>query len=208
MWIAMPETNSDQLLSLARAGDTHAQQELLMLHRERLKRMISAYLDPRLTARLDPSDVLQEALTCAAVRLPQYLKDQPLQFYPWLRQIVREQLITVHRKHVQADRRSVRKEQALWAEFSEASAIQLASRLVSGESSPSRQASIRELRIRVKQALGELNEPDRELLLMRFVEQLKIREISEVLDISESAVKSRLARALQKLNQMVRHDHE
>ena len=122
----MTEPNSDQLLALAREGDKSAQQELLMLHRDRLKRMVSTYLDPQLAARLDPSDVLQEALTCAAVRLPQYLKEQPLGFYPWLRQIVREQLIVVHRKHVQAERRSVRKERSYFAGVSDASAMQLA----------------------------------------------------------------------------------
>ncbi len=199
----MREPNTDQLLTLAREGDNSAQQELLIRHRDRLKRMISAFLDPQLAARLDPSDVLQDALTCAAVRLPGYLDDEPLPFYPWLRQIVREQLITAHRKHVQADRRSVRKEHSPFSGVSDASAMHIANQLVSQESSPSRRASNNEMKQKVRVGLEQLNESDRELLLMRFVEQLKIWEISEIILVSETAVKSRLSRALQKLNQQV-----
>jgi RNA polymerase sigma-70 factor (ECF subfamily) len=203
----MSEQNTDQLLTLARSGDSQAQQQLLNRHRERLKRLISTFLDPRLAARLDPSDVLQEALMCAALRLPKYLDEQPIGFYPWLRQIVREQLIVVHRRHVHADRRTIHREHPFRGGISDESAMFLADRLVSQDTSPTQRANLNELRASVRQALTDSSEANRELLLMRFVEQLKIQEISEVMSISESAVKQRLARALQKLNQIVKR-HE
>lgn len=96
----MTDCDTDQLLDHARAGDTSAQAELLSRYRDRLRRMIAAFVDPQLAARLDPSDILQDALTTAAIKLPNYLEEQPIGFYPWLRQIVREQLIMAHRKHV------------------------------------------------------------------------------------------------------------
>jgi RNA polymerase sigma-70 factor (ECF subfamily) len=165
--------------------------------------MIVAYLDPQLASRLDPSDVLQEALTCAAVRLPKYLENPPIAFYPWLRQIVREQLIVAHRKHVQAERRSVLKEEPFSFEFRDESALQLANQFAGQGSSPSQKASLRELQRKVRSALRQLEEGDRELMLMRFVEQLKLGEIGDALGMSESAVKSRMARVLNKLAQLV-----
>ncbi len=202
--MTMAEQKTDQLLALARSGDSRAQQELLSRHNDRLKRLISTFLDPRLAARLDPSDVLQEALMCAAVRLPKFLEEQPIGFYPWLRQIVREQIVVVHRRHVQADRRTIRKERSYRMGFSDESAMQLANQLVGRDTSPTQRANLEELKTKVRNALEKSNEVDRELLLMRFVEQLKIREISEAMSISESAVKARLARALQRLNQIVK----
>ncbi len=199
----MPETDTDQLLTFAQSGDSVALEKLLTRYRDRLRRMINVFLDPRVSARIDPSDVLQEALTCAATRLPSYLEKRPIAFYPWLRQIVREQLIQVHRQHVQAERRSVRRERRLGAEISDASAMQLAERLVSSGTSPSQKMDAEEMKSKLKAALAELPETDRELLLMRCVEQLSIGEITAVLGISETAAKSRLRRGLQKLNRLL-----
>ena len=44
-----------------------------------------ARMDRRLTARLDPSDVVQEALADGVRDLPDYLTTRPMAFYPWLR---------------------------------------------------------------------------------------------------------------------------
>ena len=130
----MLELDTEQLLTLAQSGDSVAQQQLLIRHRERLRRMIQVYLDPRVAARVDPSDVLQEALTSAAVNLPDYFEHRPIPFYPWLRQFVRDELIRIHRRHVQASCRSIRLENRFLGEVSDASAMQLADRLVGRES--------------------------------------------------------------------------
>src|SRR2546426_591490 len=50
------------LLRQGAAGDQHALGALWDRYRERLKRMVRLRLDRRLQGRLDPSDVLQEAL--------------------------------------------------------------------------------------------------------------------------------------------------
>ncbi len=154
--MTMTEPNTDQLLKLARSGDAHARQELLTRHRDRLRRLICTFLDPRLAARLDPSDVLQEALMCASIQLPKYLEEQPISFYPWLRQIVREQLIVVHRRHVLADRRSIRKERPYCMGSSDESAMQLADCLVGRDTSPTQRASLGEIKTKVRQAARRL----------------------------------------------------
>ncbi len=47
----------------------------------------------------------------------------------------------------------------------------------------------------LKQVLGELAYPYREIMVLRFVEELPVKEIAGVLEIGESAAKMRLSRA-------------
>src|SRR5437868_12474354 len=103
-------TDTDHLLARVAAGDEAARDLLLERYRQRLRRMVVVRFDPRLAARVDPSDVVQETLAEAAAKLDRYLRDRPLPFYPWLRQLARRRLIDLHRRHVQARRRSVTRE--------------------------------------------------------------------------------------------------
>ena len=91
--MATTNPDTDLLLDRAAAGDGRARQELLARHRKRLRRMVALRLDRRLAARVDPSDVVQEALADAARKLDGYLRDRPLPFYPWLRQLAGERLV-------------------------------------------------------------------------------------------------------------------
>ncbi len=200
----MQSVETDQILTRAQQGDPAATEQLMARYRDRLRRMINVFLDPRLSARVDPSDVLQEVLASAATRLPRYLEERPVDFYPWLRAIVRDELIKLHRRHMVAKRRSIHFEKPFGTEISDASVHQLVDRLVSNESSPSQKASFEEIKSQVLVALGELPESDREILLMRCVEQLGVLEIAAIVGISESAVKSRLRRAIQKLGSKLR----
>ena len=78
--MSRPEDATEQLIQRAQAGDDSAAQELLMMYRERLRRMIAVRIDSRLSARIDPSDVVQEALIDASRKLPHYLEEQPISF--------------------------------------------------------------------------------------------------------------------------------
>ena len=75
------EPDTDELLKGAAAGDDDARQRLLQRHRDRLVRMVAVRLDRRLAGRLDPSDVVQEALADADRKLAAYLRDRPLPSY-------------------------------------------------------------------------------------------------------------------------------
>ena len=57
----MTDSEIDALLLRARAGDDAAAGELLESHRARLRSMVAVRLDRRLSARVDPSDLVQEA---------------------------------------------------------------------------------------------------------------------------------------------------
>jgi RNA polymerase sigma-70 factor (ECF subfamily) len=57
------------LLEQARAGDKKALNALFARHRARLRRMVDLRLDRRLQARIDASDVIQEAYVEVVTRL-------------------------------------------------------------------------------------------------------------------------------------------
>jgi RNA polymerase sigma-70 factor (ECF subfamily) len=166
--------------------------------------MVAVRADPRLAARVDPSDVVQEALAEAAAKLDAYLRTRPLPFYPWLRQIAQERLIDLHRRHVQARRRSVTREDP--AGLPDRSALALAERLFTRHSSPSARLHRAERRDRVRAALAALPANDREVLVLRVLEELPTRDIAAVLGISEVAVRSRQVRALERLKALLGPD--
>ncbi|HTK78727.1 MAG TPA: RNA polymerase subunit sigma, partial [Gemmataceae bacterium] len=89
-------SDSEELLRRAGGGDEPARQQLLARYRDRLRRMVAVHLDPRLAARLDPSDVVQDALLDAAGKLSHYLRTRPVPFYPWLRRLAWEHLVKLH----------------------------------------------------------------------------------------------------------------
>lgn len=188
----------DDLLDRAGRGDARARDELFAQHRDRLRRLIAVRLNRRLSARLDPSDLVQDVLAEAHRQLAGYLRERPLPFYPWLRQIAWRRLIDIHRKHVLAGRRSVRREAA--PALPDESVAELADLLVGSRSTPSQQLMREELRARVRTALLELGERGREVLVMRYLEQLAMAEIAAVLGVGEGAVKVRHLRALRRLH--------
>jgi RNA polymerase sigma-70 factor (ECF subfamily) len=193
--------DTDHLLRQAAAGDVSARGRLLARHRDRLKRMVAVRTDPRLAARVDPSDVGQEALADAANKLERYLATVPLPFYPWLRRLALERLAALHRRHVQAGRRSVTREEARM-DLSSRAAVELAERLFARQSGPGARLQRQELQDRVRSALAALRDADREILVLRHLEGLSAKEIAAILGISEGAVNTRHVRALQRLRDL------
>jgi RNA polymerase sigma-70 factor (ECF subfamily) len=191
--------DTEELLDRAGRGDGAARQRLLTRHRHRLRQMITVRLDRRLAARVDPSDIVQEALADAARGLDDYLRDRPVPFYPWLRRFAWERLVEVNRRHLQARRRSVAREERWDVHLHDQSARALAARLLDNGTTPSRRLMRQELRDQVQAALDRLDPRDREVLVLRYLEQLSTAEIAATLGVSIGAVKMRHLRALQKL---------
>jgi len=196
--MAKSNVDTEELLGRAGSGDRAAREELLMHHRDRLRRMIAVRLDRRMAARVDPSDVVQEALTQASQRLSSYLRERPLPFYPWLRQLAWERLIELSRRHIYAQKRSVTREEPSALDLPDESALELANRLLAPGSSPMNHLLRAEQRARVQAALTRLATRDREVLVLRHLEQLSTAEMAAVLGIREGAVKTRHLRALQR----------
>ncbi len=200
---AGPDT--DELLDRTAAGDPDAREQLLERHRQKLKRMVAVRLDRRLAARVDPSDVVQEALAEAARRLDDYLRQRPMPYYPWLRRLAWVRLDKLRRRHT-ARRRDVAREEP--PDLPAESALELADRLLAPDTGPADAALRREQRERVRAALGGLAAVDREVLVLRFLERLSTAETAVVLGLSPGAVKVRLFRALERLRGRLGHDLE
>jgi len=198
------QSDTDELLRRAGEGDGTARQQLLLRHQLRLRQMIAVRMDRRLAARVDPSDLVQEALMDAHEKLSDYIRKRPLPFNPWLRRLAWERLVQLHRRHLHADRRSVLREEQ--PALSDESAAALVDRLGGKASSPSGPALREELRDRLRAALAKLAEADREVLVLRYLEQLSTADIAAVLSISAGAVRVRHTRALTRLHALL-DDH-
>lgn len=200
------DPNTEELLQRVDRGDQSALGKLLARHRDRLRRMVAVRMDPRMTRRIDPSDVVQEALAEASRKLPDFLRERPLPFYPWLRQIAWERLVHLHYRHVEAARRTVTRERQGELNLPDGSVLELAGRLKDSGTSPSGRLVRKEVCSRVRVALEKLAPHDRDVLVLRYVEQLSSAEAAAVLGISETAAKTRHFRAVRRLHELLGDD--
>jgi RNA polymerase sigma-70 factor (ECF subfamily) len=198
MWPDEPQTQ--QMLSQARQGEAGAVDRLLTAHREPLRRMIGMRLDPALAARIDASDIVQDVLLEAHRRLSDYLRNPVMPFHLWLRHIAKDHVIDAHRRHRQAQRRSLDREQPLVpALLADHSSYELAGQLLDQEPTPASAAIRHELQRRLDAAVAELDEDDREVILMRHGEQLSNQEVAAALGLTEAAASMRYLRAVRRL---------
>ena len=193
--------DSDELLRRVEAGDASAITPLLERHRDRLRRMLNVHMDPRVRRRVDPSDVIQDALLDASRRLPQYAHERPIPFYPWLRNIAWERLLDLQKRHLKTSKRTLRREQNVI--LNDDSLEALARQLIDTGTNPHDRMVRSELRQRLRTAVDQLAEDDRQVLVLRHLEQLPVRDIAAVLGLSESAVKMRCLRALTRLRDLL-----
>ena len=197
--MATTEPDTEELLKRVRGGDGSAREQLWVRHRERLRQMVAVRLDRRLAARVDPSDVVQEAIMDADQLLSDYLAERPLPFYPWLRRLAWKRLMKIYQQHLDAKRRSAKREAYAIPVLPDESAWSLGERFLATGTSPSNRLVRQELCQRVQTALAAMSPMDREVLVLRFLEQLSTSEAAVILDITETALKSRQTRALTRL---------
>jgi RNA polymerase sigma-70 factor (ECF subfamily) len=202
----MPESSDTlRLLEKADRGDLGILAELFARHRGRLERMVELRFDRRLRGRLDASDVLQEAYLEAARSFPVYLRSREAPFFLWLRLITSRKLIHLHRHHLDAQARSVRREVSLdHGPYLRATSEALAAQLLGRGTSPSEAAARDERKVRLEAALDGMNPLDREVLVLRHFEHLSATETAEVLGIGEAAAVKRHVRALKRLKEALK----
>lgn len=202
-------SETDELLNRARKGDEQSLTELFSRYRDRLRRMVEFRMDRRLQGRIDPSDVLQEAFFEAAQRLDAYLAKPSMPLFLWLRFLVGERLVTLHRSHLGTRMRDAARELSLYSgPLPAASSAALAAQLVGKLTSPS-QAAVRAERIlRVQEALNAMDDIDREVISLRHFEQLSNSETATEIGIDESAASNRYVRALKRLGKYLKEPGE
>lgn len=197
--------NLKHLLDRAAGGDESAMNELFNVHRDRLKKMVRMRLSRQVRGRVDDSDILQDAHLEAARRLQEYLKEPRTPFFLWLRKITSQKLVDVHRRHLGAQVRDARLEVNLHrGRMPMASSVSLAAQLLGRLSSPSQAAVKAETRLLLQDALGKMDEKDREVLSLRHFEGMTNLETAEELGIEPTASTKRYVRALQRLQCILR----
>jgi RNA polymerase sigma-70 factor (ECF subfamily) len=192
--------DAGRLLERARSGETAAVDELFTRHRDRLRRMVQMRLDWRLHGRVDESDVIQDAYLEAARRLNEYLARPDMPLFLWLRFLVGERLLILHRHHLGAKMRDVRREVSIFHDaLPEASSAALAAHLLGEDTTPSEAAVRAERLLHLQGAINQLDPVDREVLSLRHFEQLSRAEAARGLGITEAAAAKRYIRALKRL---------
>jgi RNA polymerase sigma-70 factor (ECF subfamily) len=201
----MAENSSEtDLLRRAAAGDQESWGALLARHAGRLRRLVAFRMDQRLQGRVDASDVVQEAYLEAWGHLADYLRQADVPFFIWLRAIAGNKLRELHRHHLGTQMRDAGREVSLYrGTMPEATSAALAAQLLGHGTQPSEAAVRAEAKVRLQEALNQMDALDREVLALRHFEQLSPRETAEVLGIKEKAAGMRYVRALRRLKDIL-----
>lgn len=194
-------TKDLRLAQAAADGDESALKQLFERHNEKLTKGIRLRLNTRVSVRCAVSDVIQETYIEISKRIADYVANPAVPFHVWLRRIAGQKLTDAHRRHAVADRRTVYREvpASQGADASES----LAQFLAVANTTPSMAAIRKELQSHLREALNQMDETDRELLVLRHFEHFSNHEAAAVLEIDPSAASTRYVRALQKLRRIL-----
>jgi RNA polymerase sigma-70 factor (ECF subfamily) len=176
--VSRPLDETD-LICRAKRGDTHAYEELVYAHQGIAYR--TAYVIAGNAA--DAEEAAQDGFVKAWRALGRFREGAP--FRPWLLQIVANE--------ARNRRRSAGRRAHL--------ALRAATEEPSGDAAPSPEASLlsAETRETLLAAVNELPEDQRTVIALRFFVGLSEQEVAEALKLPIGTVKSRSARALERL---------
>lgn len=196
----------DDLVNRVIHGDREALAELFERYRDRLRRIISFRIDPRLAGRVDADDILQEVYLNAQSRLQHVLRESTDGLFVWFRLLVNQTLIDVHRRHLGTRARDAGRDRSIHGQSgwdAESTSFSISSALLGHLTSPSQAVLRKELAQQLDAVLQSMNDLDREVLVLRHFEELSNLETARVLGITEQGASARYVRALQRLQRVL-----
>ncbi len=195
---------ADDLLARMRGGSEEALAEVFSHYRERLRRIVQFRIDYRIAQRVSESDVLQEAYIAAAKRLGHFSQQQEMPAFLWLRLLVGQQLIDLHRQHLQAEMRDARKEVSLQHNApSPHTSMAIAAQLIGPMTAVSEVVARAERIEHLEATLNQMDPMDREVIALRHFEELSNVETAKVLGIEPAAASKRYLRAMSRLGELM-----
>ncbi|MCS7471593.1 sigma-70 family RNA polymerase sigma factor [Stieleria sp. ICT_E10.1] len=193
------EAGFPKLLANARDGDRDALGQLLQWYANYLNILASTQLDRRLRRRLNPSDIVQEAMLAAHQDFVDFRGTSQGELLCWLRTILIHTLHRSFKRHIKVEKRDIRREVSLEAvnHRLENSACNLAGMLPAGGPSPSSPLQARENAVILADQLSKLKPHYREVIVLRVLQGLSFDEIAKRMDRKCGAVRMLWLRALE-----------
>lgn len=191
----------EELLERARTGQDTALEQLVKHYRAYLSLLARLKVDRQLQARVDDSDLVQEACLSAYRDFGDFRGTTEVEFAAWLRQIMAH-VVANHIRDHQRQRRDVRLERRLHQMLNQSSQM-LERALADPNSSPSHNAVRRERAVLLADALSQLPEDYREVLVSRELEGKSLEEVAEQMGRTTNAVQKLWARALIQLRRQM-----
>ena len=192
--MTLPATTSDkELVALIRRGEGEAIARLVDRYSARVYRYLRGLVGEEALAE----DILQDTWLRVVERLDRYDAAQP--FLVWLFAVARHRAFDLLRQRARESRSLG--SQADIHENEEGERLDPLERVAAAGPSPLEQLAERELEQRVADAFTRLPRHYREVLTLRFREDLALEEIARLLDLPLSTVKTRAQRGLLLLRQ-------
>jgi RNA polymerase sigma-70 factor (ECF subfamily) len=188
------------LLDEARDGNAEALGKLFESYADYLRLLARMQLGRQLQGKIDPDDVVQEAFVDAHRQFYRFRGTSEAELTGWLRRILAGQLAFVMRRYLGTKGRDVTLEQELVLRLDRSSEI-LDRGLVATTSTPSQHAARREQAVLLAQALAQLPQDYRDVIVLRHVDALPFREVAQRMERSEDSVQKLWVRALAQLRQ-------
>ena len=176
-------------------------EQSLQKYRPYLRLLARLQLDPRLQAKLDPSDAVQETMLKAYENRGQYRGRTEAELVAWLRKILANQLGESLRRFT-ADRRDVGREHSVEAGLEQSSA-RLESWLADQQSSPQERVARQEQLVRLSEALEQLPEDQRRVVELHHLLGLPVAELARLLGRSNGAIGALLYRGVRQLRTLL-----
>ena len=165
--------------------------------RHYLKLLARLQLGARLSARIDPSDVVQQTLMEAFQKRDQFRGTTSAEETAWLRKILARNVADALRT-AESLKRDVSRERSLDEQLDQSSA-RLGAWLALEQPTPSEHAQLHEHAILLADALTRLPESQREALILQYWQGCSLAEIGAALGRTPSAVAGLLKRGLKQL---------
>jgi RNA polymerase sigma-70 factor (ECF subfamily) len=164
--------------------------------RDYLRLLARLQLDERLRGKLDPSDVVQEALLKAHQAQAQCRGQTDAERAAWLRQVLANTLADAARRYLGADKRNVEVERSL-----QESSARLERLLAADQSSPEEQAQRHEQLALLAEGLAALPDDQRQAVELRHLQGVAVGEVARRMGRTRAAVAGLLRRGLDALRQ-------